>query len=278
MRKNLWKKVCGVTLTMALAVGALAGCGGTKADNRLATIEAEKKIQVIVDPTFAPYEFTDDSKSGQDQYRGADMELARYIADKIGVELEIVPLEWSAVLAGIAEGKYDMAISGLAYSEERAEAMYLSDPYMGDDSDQEGLVIPEGMKDQYSSLDDFAGKTVAVMSGTTQEGFVAAQIPDAVVKTFDNNQNAVLALLSGSVDAVALNLAQAEMFIEANGGMEVATPQFVIEKSGVCIGIPKGEDELLAKTNEIIAEVVAEGLYEKWFAEAQEEAASLGIE
>lgn len=90
---------------------------------------AAGKITNVCEPYFAPYEFIDNTKSGQEQFRGADMELARYIAKELGVELEIVPLEWSAVLTGVGAGKYDMAVAGMAYTPERAETMAMSKVY-----------------------------------------------------------------------------------------------------------------------------------------------------
>ena len=126
-------------LTAALTAAALilSACGGSSSSaasteaaqpaNRLEKILAEGKITNVCEPYFAPYEFIDNEKEGQDQFRGADMEFARYIAKELGVELEIVPLEWSAVLTGVTEGKYDMAVAGLGYSEERAKNMELSD-------------------------------------------------------------------------------------------------------------------------------------------------------
>lgn len=88
-------------------------------ESRLDKVLAAGKITNVCEPYFAPYEFIDNTKSGQEQFRGADMELARYIAKELGVELEIVPLEWSAVLTGVGAGKYDMAVAGMAYTPER---------------------------------------------------------------------------------------------------------------------------------------------------------------
>lgn len=278
MKKTILKKMGTFVLTGVLMVGSLAGCSSKSSGNRLETIEKNGKLQVIVDPTFLPYEFIDNTKEGQEQYQGADMQLARYIAKQLDVELEIIPLEWSAVLAGMAEGKYDMAISGLAYTEERAEAMALSKPYMTDESNKHGLLVRQEDVDLYTAMDDFKGKTIGVQSGTLQENYVKSQMNDVTIKTFDSNQNAVLALQSGKVDAVALNYANAELFMEANEGLAMAAPEFDSSQEGVVVAVPLGEGELLDKVNEIIDDVVAQGIYNEWFAEAKEQAAALGLE
>ena len=121
---------CLLALMMALSLAACGASGGNTTtetgQNRLEKIKAQGYIEVATEPYFAPYEFIDSSKSGQEQYVGVDIELARALAQDLGVELRIVPLEFSAVLAGIADGKYDLAISAIAYSPLRAETIGMS--------------------------------------------------------------------------------------------------------------------------------------------------------
>ena len=95
------------------------------------------------------------TKTGDDQYVGSDIEFAKYIAEKLGVELQLVPLEFGAVLSSIVEGKYDLAISALGYTPERAESMELSKGYYFSDDDLGyGLVIREADKDVITSIED----------------------------------------------------------------------------------------------------------------------------
>ena len=236
---------------------------------------AAGKITNVCEPYFAPYEFIDNTKSGQEQFRGADMELARYIAKELGVELEIVPLEWSAVLTGVGAGKYDMAVAGMAYTPERAETMAMSKVYKpGGD---QGLLVPADKVDEYTSLADFAGKKVGFQSGTVQEQNVLTQLPDSEPVTFDIIQNAVLALDSGKVDAVSVSIANGEMFVSTNPKLAVSTVQFDNSQNGNVIGFPKGETELVDAVNKIIDEVLEQGLYDQWLEEATAEAENLGL-
>ena len=89
-------------------------------------------------PDFAPWEFKDVS-SGTTEYVGADVELAKYIAEKLGVELEIKPMEFSAIQQAVTSGNIDMGISGFAYTDERAEAMGLSERYNVNTKKGQGL-------------------------------------------------------------------------------------------------------------------------------------------
>ena len=134
MKRSVKMKAIALALAAAAALTACGGQGasggaGTSAaaSNRLEEILQRGYMEVATEPYFAPQEFIDSSKEGDEQYVGCDIELAKYIADKLGVELRIVPLEFAAVLSSVTEGKYDMAISALAYTPERAEAMNLSD-------------------------------------------------------------------------------------------------------------------------------------------------------
>ena len=92
----------------------------------LERIRLRGKLLVATEPYYPPQEFIDPSKTGQDQYVGPDMELARLIAKRMGVELEIVPMEFSRVLFAVADGECDLAISALAYTPSRAVMMTLS--------------------------------------------------------------------------------------------------------------------------------------------------------
>ncbi len=289
------KQLMTLLLAVILVLGGLSGCAkkveasdaanntaqATKQTenkepaNLLEKIKAEGKLQVIMEPYFAPYEFIDVNEKGQDQYKGADVELAKYIAKSLGVELEIVPLEWSAVLTGISTGKYDMAISGMGYTPERAEAMELSDSYYDTDS-KHGFVLKADTVDAYPDLAAFTGKKIAYQKGTLQEMYANAQVKDLVGKPFDSVQNAILALQSGKVDAVAVSYDNGSLFVDANPDLAMATPIFEGTKDVTVVACPKGETELIEAVNKAIADMRADDLYLKWWDEATEQAQKLG--
>lgn len=262
---------------LSLVATAFCAVSGTAfAGNRLDKIMKAGKITVCTEPYFAPYEFIDNTKTGQDQYRGGDMELARYLADKLGVKLEIVPLAWDALLAGVAQGKYDIAISGMSYTPTRARSLEFTNEYRPD-YDGHSIVVRKADADKYKSFDDFNGKTVAYQSGTLQELIVETQLPKAKKKIFDSVQNAVLAVDAGKVDGVAVAVLNGDMFVASHPSLYMLPLRFNVENLGCVIAAPKGEVELVAKLNEIIAEVKEKDLYSVWEKEALEEAAKLGI-
>ncbi|MDY3919749.1 MAG: transporter substrate-binding domain-containing protein [Candidatus Limivivens sp.] len=271
------RKITALVSAAALAAVSVSGLNVSAAENLLEKIKEEGKLQVITEPYFAPYEFCDTSKEGQEQYQGADMELARYMAEKWGVELEIIPLEFSAVLAGVATGKYPMAISGLGYTPERAESMELSESYRSTDA-VHGFVVRKEDYDKYPDLESLAGKTIAYQNGSLQDMYTNEQIENPVTKPFDSVNNAILALQSGKCDAVAVYYSNGELFVEANEDLVMAEALFQDTEDTTVVACPKGETELIEEVNKILEEVAEEGLYEQWWDAATEQAKALGLD
>lgn len=282
-----------IILTSALILLGLVACSGSNNSeasnesaggiNRLEEIKERGYIEVTTEPYFAPYEFIDPSKDGQDQYLGSDMELAKYIADELGVELKIVPLEFGAVLSGISEGKYDLAISALAYTPAREEAMTLSDGYhFSEDGDGYGFLIREEDKDQIVTPEDLADKTVVVQSGSLQEALLNDQVPQVgELKRVSATTDGFLMVEEGKADACIVSIGMADLYIEANQDAGLMTGDFRFENNpdyaGTRVAMPKGEEELEEAINEIIKDVVESGQYDEWYDEYKEYAESLGL-
>lgn len=252
--------------------------------NRLEQIQERGYLEVATEPYFAPNEFIDPSKQGQEQYVGSDMELAKLIADELGVELRIVPLEFSAVQTGVTEGKYDMAISALAYTPARAEAMELSNGYRFTDSSvQYGMMIRQEDLETIKTPEDLADRVVVCQSGSLQEMFAQEQIPACrELKRVSATTDGFLMVQEGKADAVVTEKTTAQLYIDANSGCDmVIVPDFsfLVDEStqGTRIGMPKGETELRDRVNEILAEVVESGIYDQWYQEYQDYARSLGL-
>lgn len=252
--------------------------------SRLDEILERGYIEVATEPYFAPNEFIDPSKQGDDKYVGSDIEFAHYIADKLGVECRIVPLEFEAVLTGITEGKYDLAISALAYTPARAEAMELSKGYRFDDETlQYGLMVREEDLDTIKSADDLADKVVVCQNGSLQEMFATQQIPACKeLKRVSATTDGFLMVQENKADAVVTEKNTASLFIAANSDAHMAIVpdfSFIVDETtqGTRIGITKGETELLDKINEIVDEVVESGQYVEWYEEYTEYAKGLGL-
>ena len=308
MKKNM----LAFLVTAAITAGAMSGCStavpaaesgsttksaaseGGKQTVKIATeVEAEGKLKEILDrgyltvatePYFAPNEFIDPSKQGDEQYVGSDIELAKYIAEKLGVECRIVPLEFSAVLSSVQEGKYDLAISCLAYTPAREEAINLSKGYyFSKTSKGHGLVIREEDKETIKGPDDLADKVVVVQSGSLQEALFNEQVKKCrELKRVSATTDGYLMVQEGKADAIIAALGNAELYMEANSGSGLyAVEGFQFELGekydGTRIGIKKGETALTTVINEIIDGILESGEYEAWYEEYKEYAAGLGL-
>ena len=133
------KKALAIIMAAAMAMTALTGCSGSK--SKLEAIKEAGVIKMATSPDFAPMEFVDLSKSGQDKYVGFDVSLAKFIAEEMGMELEIMPMSFDACQAAVSTGKVDMSISGFSYTPERAENYNLSDYYYAGENETEQTVI-----------------------------------------------------------------------------------------------------------------------------------------
>ena len=140
------------------------------AEGVLARIRERGVLRVATEPYFPPQEFIDESKSGQDHFVGADMELARMIADRMGVTLVIVPLDFADVLPALADGRCDLAISALSYTPGRAAGYELSKGYhYAPEGAGSGLLIRAADVEKLVDLPSLEGKVLAAQSGSLQE-------------------------------------------------------------------------------------------------------------
>lgn len=273
------KIICLILAAMMLI--CCAACGSDDAADRLAQIKERGYIEITTEPYFAPYEFIDPNKTGDEQYVGMDIEIARAIAEKIGVELKLVPLDFTAVLAGIVDGKYDLAISAIAYDPTRAENMNLSDVYLASDEGY-GFIVRSEDVDKYTSIESLADAVVITQSGSVQEALYKSDVPACKeFKLVANMTDGYLAVAEGKADVCICSIESANLYAEANGGLATTSFRFDIDPNmnGTVVAAPaEGSDSLIELVNQVIAELNAEGRIEAWFEEYTEYAGGLGID
>ena len=260
--------------------------GATKLDLSTITGDGDKLDKILkagvitcaTSPDFAPNEFIDIS-SGETKYVGCDMDLAQYIADSLGVKLEIVPMKFDAIKAAVTTGQVDMAIAGLAYTEDRAKNMELSDLFGNTDADEgQGIVILKENADKLKTADDFAGKTVLAQNGSVQYDLTTTQLPKAKCTPIADVNNGAMEVMTGQADGLTLDLAVAKVMINTHKELAISDFQFEYESKGNVIGCTKGETKLVNAINQIVKEVNDKGLYKQWKDKAVELAKSLGVE
>ncbi len=282
------KKVLSILLAGILLIGSLAGCQDkkasaeketTKAQNRLEQIKASGKLIMGTSPDFAPSEFIDNS-SGKPVYVGSDIELGKYIAKSLGVELEVKAMEFSAIQQAVQSGTIDIGISGFAYKPERAEAMGLTEKFnIGTEKSYQGLLTLKENAAEYKTKEAFAGKKVVAQNASLQQTLVEEQLPkDVKFQPVTSTSDGIMMVITGKADAMAVDSDNAKNLMHNYPEISMVDFQFEYEGEGNVAGVKKGETELLEAVNKIIKEVNEKGLYEKWTEDAKELANKLGIE
>ena len=277
------KKMIAFLLAAILVLGCTA-CGSKKdeGNDRLAQIKEKGYIELCTEPYFAPFEYVDPTKTGDEQYQGMDMEVAKYIADKLGVDLKITALDFTAVLAGVADGKYDFAISAIAYSPERAEAMRLSDVYYATNTGY-GFIVRSEDVGKYTDIDSLKDAVVITQSGSVQEALYNQYVNGACkeFKLVANMTDGYLAVSEGKADVCICSTASASLYAQANGGLAIPDFRFDVDPNmnGVCVAMPtEGTESLAELINQCIAELNRSGKPEEWYSQYEAAAAELGIE
>ncbi len=243
-------------IALALAFAMILTCSLALAD-RLEDIQAAGKLVVATSPDWPPYEYIDD----EGNIVGTDVLMMQWMAEQLGVELEIQPLAFDACLAAVGRGDVDMMIAGLTFDEERLNAMELTGVYWNE-GDQ-GLLVKKGTGASYNSAEAFDGKIVAAQNGTNQQIMVEEQLTGATLELVTKIPDGVNMVKSGRVDALAVPKTVYDSVLAENDDLEVAEFAFDFE-GGNYIASVKGEDALTAKIQELIDQINEEGLYQQW--------------
>lgn len=277
------KKFFALLMTMAMVL-SLAACGSKeepaaeKADEPAVeesaasaiTTVSEGKLTVATSPDFAPYEFYAIDDSGNAQLAGFDMALAQYIADYLGLELEVIPMDFEGVLAEVTAGNVDLGMAGLSPDPERMEAMDFSDIYyMGGQS----LVIHKDNKDKWSSLEELNDPSLSIGAqlASIQYDLAVENTPDADIVQLAKVTDVVSELLSGKLDAGYVETVVAESYAKNYPDLYIAF-DVPYEVEGSSVGVVKGNEALLNGVNDAIAAALADGSMDDFVAQANEQA------
>ena len=279
MKKNF----VSVILTAAMLTGtfALAGCGskaqntdsntaGTvesttdstdateagldsaeAADDQLAQIKAKGEIVVAMEGTWSPWTYHDEN----DELVGYDVEVAKAIAEKLGVKATFVEGEWDGLFAGMDAGRYDIVVNGVDITEERAQKYDFTEPYAYNRT----AIIVKDDNDDIQSFEDLNGKhTANTISSTYAE--LAEKYGADVTGVDDLNQTFEL-LLSGRIDATLNAELTYYDYMKAHPDAKIKIAALTDDASEVAIPLRKGaaSDNLRAAINQALEELRADG-------------------
>ena len=222
----------------------------TAADESAATgelklVEAGKLI-VSTNAEFPPYEYYD-----ANEIVGIDVEIAKAIADKMGLELEVKDGAFDAIIAEVVSGKADVGIAGMTATDERKQNVDFSDSYA---TGTQVIIVKEGS--EIKSAADLEGKSIGVQLGTTGD-IMATDVKDSKVEQYNKGMDAVQALSQGKIDAVIIDNEPAKFYEKEVSGLKILDEAFAVEE--YAIALKKGNTELQTKINETLKELKAEG-------------------
>ena len=258
---KVWKKIAAMAMAIGM-VASLAACGNTSSkqegdDSGLKTAESGKLI-MSTNAQFPPYESVADGQGYEGTgFEGIDVELAYAIAEKLDLELVIDDMDFDSALMAVQNGRSDMVLAGLSYSEERDETMDFTSKYA---TGVQVVIVKEGSDVTLDNLGD--GKLIGTQRGTT--GYIyASDTPENggygedAVKAFDSGATAVQALVNGQVDAVIIDEAPAKEFVAANEGLTILPGEWVTED--YCIAVAEGNTQLKDAIQKALDELIADG-------------------
>lgn len=195
---------------------------------------------------FPPYEFYEDN-----DIVGIDVEIAKAIAEKMGMELQIEDMAFDAIIPAVTSGKADFGAAGMTVTEERQRSVEFTDTYAN--SNQVAIVKEDS---DIAGSADLEGKTIGVQLGTTGDA-LATELKDATVERYNKGLEAVQSLTQGKIDAVVIDQATAQAFVKKTEGIKILEEKMSEEE--YAIAIKKGNTDLVEKMNAAIAELKSEG-------------------
>ena len=248
----------------------------------LGQIGRKRVLRVATDAAQPPRTFRDPDREGGAGYAGADMELARYIADRMGAELKIIQLEPERVLPALLDDQCDLAVSAIGFTPGRGLSYTMSKAYdRMDEIPEIGILIREGSP--VETLDDLKGKVIAALSDSLAETVAAREVRNYLeFRRIPVVQSVGVAVEEGRVDAAFVDVKASEHFIEKNPTTVLRLAEglrFTPDETylGFRVAARKGETQLISFVNGVIDEVQADGLYETWKQEALERCRELGL-
>ncbi len=273
-----WMHMRSLFLLIAAFCLLVAGCGqsNTAQTNQAAepnqaaapadgqTGGEKKKIVIGTDTNFVPFEFLNE-KTGE--YDGFDIDLVKALAEEIGFEYELKPMDFNGLIPALQTGNIDMAVAGMTITDERSKVIDFSIPYYN-----AGLLILVRQDEQeIKGLEDLKGKVIATKQGTSSYDFSVKIEGVKEVVPFPNIDQAYMELEKGSADAVIFDSPNVLYYIQTKGKDKVKTVGNLLEGAQFGFAFPKGS-ELRGEVDEALKKFLGDGtydkLYEKWFGTA----------
>ena len=249
---------CGGSASSAASSVASSAASSTAASSGAAALSTvvAGKLTMATNATFPPYEMTTDSG----EIEGIDVDTAKAIAEKLGLELQVDDMDFDAALLSVQQGKADIVMAGVTVTDERKAVMDFSASYA---TGIQSIIVPNDS--DIASPDDLAGKKIGTQRGTTGYIYCSDDFGEDSVVAYDNGLTAVQALNNGQVDAVVIDNAPATEYVAANPGLKVLDTSYAEED--YAIGMAKGsalEDAINKALEELKEDGTLQSIVDKY--------------
>lgn len=265
------KKFLALMLAMLMALSLVACGGGNNAadDNNANNGDdaAMTKLVLGTSADYAPFEFMYPDESGEMVYGGIDVSVAQYIADEMGVELQVENMGFDYLLTSLDKGDFDIVLAAMEATPDRLENADFSDPYYTDVPP--AILVKADKADQYKTLADFNGKSIGAQTATTKLDMVNEMEgvnPVALQSVLD----LVNELVYDKVDAILVDGGVAKQYAEANPDLVIADASAELgEPAPYCVAVQKGDPKgLLPAINAAMAKMNEANMLETFIADA----------
>ncbi len=258
-------------IALMLAIVMLASMfviGSAEEEKAEITTVTPGVLTVATSPDFAPYEFYALDEEGNATLAGFDMALAQYIADYLGLELEVIPMDFDGTLMELASKNVDISLAGYSPDPEREDKMDFSDIYY---TSSQAFVTVKDKAELFKTLEDTnkAEYQIGAQLGSIQVDLAKTNSPDADIVEMAKVTDIIADLLAGHLDGAYIETPVAEAYAK-NYPELVVLLDVPYEQSGSVVGVSKGNEALLAGVNEAIAAALEDGSMNQFVAEANE--------
>ena len=256
-KKATIKKIITVSLIMIMTLAVMTGCGGEQAKE-----EEMTTLTLGTSADYAPFEFMYPDENGDMQYGGIDISVSQYIADYMGVELQVENMSFNNLLTSLGKGQFDMVLADIEATEERRQAADFSEPYLTELAPQ--FLVKAENADQFKSYSDFEGKTIGAQTATTKYDIIS-EIPDVSPVALQNVLDLIKEVSYGKVDAILVDGSVAQQYQATNDDLVALSFDELGTSANVCVAVAKGDPKgLLPKINEAIAKMNEENKIEEF--------------
>lgn len=220
----------------------------TAEDDIIAKIKADGKISMLTNAAFAPYEYLD----AEGNITGVDVEICQAVADELGVELEIVDMDFDGIVLAIQTGKGQLGAAGMTANDERKKSVDFSVNYV----DTGIYMVVKADNEEILTTEDLVGKEVGTQLGTTSDIFLS-DLEGVEILRYKTIAEAAVALSNGQLDALVIDEMPAKDIVNSDDTLKLINEPLTVEQ--YAIAIAKENTALKEVVDKVLTKLLEEG-------------------